>query len=87
MNPDAMKFTEYKDSEDVSIVSILVNLSTSFFLIFCANTFDVSRDIAISKNNFFIFLKNKKAEPFDAYLKLGYRQVTVQNNKHKQPTP
>ena len=35
-----------------------------------------------------MLINNKKGEePFDAYLKLGYRQVTVQNNKHKQPTP
>ena len=36
---------------------------------------------------FFIVIYNKKAEPFDAYQNFGYRQVTIQNNKHKQPTP
>ena len=29
----------------------------------------------------------KGEEPFDAYQNFGYRQVTIQNNKHKQPTP
>lgn len=35
----------------------------------------------------FIVFTKKGEEPFDAYLKLGYRQVTYYKNKHKQPTP
>ena len=41
----------------------------------------------VSYRNYFIFKFIKKAEPFDAYQNFGYRQVTIQNNKHKQPTP
>ena len=31
--------------------------------------------------------KRKKAEPFDAYLEFGYRQVTIIATSTKQPTP
>lgn len=35
-----------------------------------------------------MLINNKKGEePFDAYLKLGYRQVTVIATSTKQPTP
>jgi hypothetical protein len=34
-----------------------------------------------------IVCKIKGEEPFDAYLKLGYRQVDRYKNKHEQPTP